>query len=334
MKEALLFNKQDELIQCSLCSHRCQLKPSQFGICGVRQNVGGVLFTIAYGELTASHCDPIEKKPFYHFLPGTQVFSIATIGCNFKCSFCQNWQISQASKNDNKPEGSKFTPEEIVIKAKQNKCMSIAYTYTEPTIFFEYALDTAKLARKEGLLNTFVTNGYMTEEALKMFSPFLDACNVDLKSFSEKFYQDFCGASLKPVLDSIKRMKEQGIWVEITTLVIPGENDSEKELSEIASFIAEIGKDIPWHLSRFHPDFNLIEKPVTSLEILIRAREIGKRCGLRYVYIGNVSGEEEITFCHNCGKPVIERYGFSIKNLNLKKGICLFCRSPIDGMFL
>jgi len=289
IKEAMLYEKLgDKKVQCNLCAHRCKVLPDRFGICGVRKNMDGKLHTLVYGDVIASHVDPIEKKPLYHFLPGSFSYSIATIGCNFKCPFCQNWQISQLSKRDEDAPGSQLKPEEVVREAKKNKCKSISYTYTEPTVFFEYAHDTAMLAKEAGLSNVFVTNGYMTEEALETIKPYLDAANVDLKSFREDFYKDMCQAHLQPVLDSIKTMKRLGIWVEITTLVVTGKNDSEDELRDIAGFIAGVDPCIPWHISRFHPDFKYLDARPTSLETLKKARAIGEEAGLEHIHLGNV----------------------------------------------
>ena len=331
-KEAMLYKKLDkENVRCSLCAHRCKISDEKYGICGVRKNEKGTLYTLVYGEVIASHVDPIEKKPLYHFLPGSKSYSIATIGCNFKCGFCQNWQISQASKKGKSPAGYKFKPEEIVREAKKNGCKSIAYTYTEPTIFFEYAFDTAKLAKKEGIKNIFVTNGYMTKEAIDKIKPFLDAANIDLKSFNDETYKKICGGSLMPVLESIAYMKKSGIWVEVTTLVVPGMNDNEKELEEIAEFIADTGKDIPWHISRFHPDYEY-EAPMTALSLLKATEEAGKKAGLKYIYLGNVL-EEGNTSCYNCSGTLIERSGYKIFNKNVENGKCVKCKSIIEGVW-
>jgi len=335
IKEALLYEVLDaQAVVCNLCSHRCRLSPDKFGICGVRQNREGKLITHVYGEVIAAHIDPIEKKPLYHFLPGSSSLSIATSGCNFCCSFCQNWQISQNSKGNKKDfSGRVLRPEEIVAIAKQEGCESISYTYTEPTVFFEYALDIARLASEAGLGNNFVTNGYMTREALETIHPFLDACNVDLKSFHEDYYRTLCGARLAPVLASIRSMRELNIWVEVTTLVVPGQNDSDQELTDIAAFIAEVDTDIPWHISRFHPDFQYLESQPTPIETLRRAYAIGKSQGLSYIYIGNVWGESEGTFCPSCGQKVIGRTGFSITKNQVQNGHCPFCRHKIAGIF-
>ncbi|MFH1996934.1 MAG: AmmeMemoRadiSam system radical SAM enzyme, partial [Candidatus Omnitrophota bacterium] len=253
-REAMLYKRlENGSVACDLCAHRCVITDGKFGICGVRQNSRGVLYTLVYAEAIADHVDPIEKKPFYHFLPGSNSYSIATVGCNFRCGFCQNWRISQASKRDGLGDGYELRPEKVVREAIRNRCASISYTYTEPTIFFEYAYDTARIAKEKGLYNTFVTNGFMTGEALRTIEPFLDACNVDLKFASDKQYRDICKGRLEPVLDSIRCMRQLGIWVEVTTLVVPGENDSHDDLTWFAGSIAGIDKMIPWHISRFHP---------------------------------------------------------------------------------
>lgn len=324
----------DKKVSCYLCHHYCQISPSKFGVCGVRENREGKLYTHVYGEVIAAHVDPIEKKPLYHFLPGTKSFSVATIGCNFHCPYCQNWQISQASKKERKNiPGQKLSPSEAVSTAQKHGCQSIAYTYTEPTVFYEYAYDTAKIAHEQGIANVFVTNGYMTEEALSTINPYLDACNVDLKSFRDKYYKEVCHARLQPVLDSIKFMKKLGIWVEITTLVIPGLNDGEEELKKIAQFIVEIDPNIPWHISRFHPHYNYSERPATSLQTLQKALTIGKDEGLTYIYIGNVLGESEHTSCPQCRKTLIRRTGFSVSENHLQDSSCPFCGTEIAGVF-
>lgn len=335
IQEAMLYQVvDDKKVHCFLCHHHCRIADSKLGVCGVRENREGTLYTHAYGEVISANIDPIEKKPLYHFLPGTSSFSIATAGCNFRCGFCQNWQISQISKRK-VPDlsGYQLSPEDIVVKAKETQCQSISYTYTEPTIFFEYAYDTAKLAKKEGLFNIFVTNGYMTSEALETINPYLDACNVDLKSFREDFYKKICHGHLEPVLDSIRLMRRLNIWVEITTLVIPDENDDEKELTDIARFIAEVDTGIPWHISRFHPDYQFTDSRATPLELLRKAYSIGKNEGLKFIYIGNLPGESLDTVCPHCHKPVIRRRGLSVKENNMKDSRCPHCGEPIAGVF-
>lgn len=337
MKEALLYKKLEENnVLCSLCAHRCRIAEDKFGICGVRQNVEGILYTHAYGRVIAAAVDPVEKKPLYHFLPGTASFSIATAGCNFRCGFCQNWQISQLHFSEPRAaiSGDDLSVEGIIDMAMRSRCQSISYTYTEPTIFFEYAYETAKAAKLKGLYNIFVTNGYMTKECLTMAGPYLDAANVDLKFFRDESYRNICGASLKPVLDSIRLMHKLGIWVEITTLVIPGENDSQEELKDIAGFIASIDKNIPWHVSRFHPDYNFARKTHTPPATLIKAQEIGYQCGLNFIYIGNISGPGNNTNCPHCKKLLIKREIFEVLEYNMKKGRCGFCNAKIPGVFI
>ena len=333
MKEAMLYEGlRDGKTHCYLCSHRCKISPGKFGLCGVRQNVDGKLYTLVYGDIIAAQVDPIEKKPLYHFLPGSTSYSIATIGCNFKCSFCQNWEISQLSKKDNKISGSGTKPSDIVKDALLADCKSISYTYTEPTVFFEYAYDTAVLARKKGLYNNFVTNGYMSIEAIETIKPYLDSANIDLKGFSEEFYQKFCQAHLGPVLESIRTMKKLGIWVEITTLIIPGQNDSEKDLKETAEFIASVGKEIPWHVSRFHPDYEYLDASPTPEETLNKAKAIGIQAGLRYIYLGNVS-EGNDTYCLGCKDLLIKRVGFDVVQNKIVDSKCPECRAKIAGVF-
>jgi len=335
IKEAMLYRSLEEgKVECFLCSHCCLIQPSKFGVCGVRENREGKLYTHVYGEVIAAHIDPIEKKPLYHFLPGTISFSIATVGCNFRCPFCQNWQISQVKKKDKTKSGEgQLSPENIVKEAKRQRCRSISYTYTEPTIFFEYAYDTAKLARSAGLANVFVTNGYMTPDALKTIQPYLDAANVDLKAFRDETYKKVCGARLEPVLESIRLMKELKIWIEVTTLVVPGMNDGEEELRSIARFIAWVSPKIPWHVSRFHPDYKFTQTGATPIETLRKAYSLGKEEGLEYIYIGNVWGESEDTVCSRCGRPLLRRSGFFIEENNLKDGKCSFCGNPVAGIF-
>ena len=332
-KEAMLYEKlKENSVECLLCGHNCKIPDSKYGFCGVRKNEKGTLFTYAYGEVIASHVDPIEKKPLYHFLPGSLAFSIATRGCNFRCGFCQNWEISQAREGPAPAGGHELKPEEVVREAKKNNCKSISYTYTEPTIFFEYAYDTAKIAKKEGLFNTFVTNGYMTIKALDTIKPYLDACNVDLKSFSDETYKKVCHGSLRPVLKSIRHMKKIGIWVEITTLLVPGMNDKEEELESIARFIASVGRETPWHISRFHPDYKFTNTIPTPLETLERAESIGKRFALKHIYMGNVAKETN-TFCPDCDKLLIARMGYSIGENNIRAGKCAGCGSVVEGVW-
>lgn len=346
MKEAVLYKKlPDKSVRCNLCSHRCLIRPGKRGICSVRENRDGTLYSLVYGLAMATNVDPIEKKPLFHFLPGTKSFSICTAGCNFRCEFCQNWQESQATKTlptipgikrlkfrESTIPGQKLSPQEIVKQAIETGCRSIAYTYTEPTIFFEYAADTAKLAKKEGLANVFVSNGYQTPETIEKMKGLIDAVNIDLKSFSDEFYKKVCGARLQPVLDSIKLMHKAGIWVEITTLIIPNQNDSSGELTQIARFLASIDVNIPWHISRFHPDYQMLDSQPTPLQTLEMAYQIGKKAGLNYVYLGNiVTKTGENTYCPKCGNLAIQRIGYEVEALGIdKNGCCEKCGENLN----
>jgi pyruvate formate lyase activating enzyme len=335
MKQAMFQEARDGgKVQCSLCSHRCLIPPGHRGICAVRENRNGVLYSLVYDKLIARNIDPIEKKPLFHFLPGSQSFSIATPGCNFRCKHCQNADISQLPRDhDGLIMGEAMAPELIVAAAQRSRCASISYTYTEPTIFFELAYDTAKLASAAGIRNVFVTNGYITPEALREIRPYLHAANIDLKGFTDDFYRTICGARLQPVLDSIRLYHEIGIWIEVTTLVIPDHNDGENELRGIAEFIRSVDRDIPWHVSRFHPTYKLTDKPRTPVKTLTRAREIGLEAGLRHVYEGNVPGEGEDTVCGKCGKTVLKRFGFTVEQNNVRAGVCRFCGAAIAGVW-
>ena len=335
MKEAYLYDKiEGEKVKCKLCSHRCVVAKGAKGVCKVRENRGGTLYTLVYGKAIAKNIDPIEKKPFFHFLPGSHSLSIATAGCNFRCSYCQNFDISQVVRDDGRIVGDNILPEDIVDDAIGYNSQSISYTYTEPTIFMEYAYDTACLAKEKGIRNNFVTNGYMTEESLRFFHPNLDAANVDLKAFTDEFYSEMCGGKLEPVLSSIREMKGMGVWVEVTTLLIPGKNDSPEELRQIAEFIKGVGEDIPWHVSRFYPTYRVNDIRPTSVEMLQKAREIGKEVGLRYVYTGNVPGDDgENTYCYSCGKVLVRRHGFKVLKNIIVDSKCPQCAATIDGVF-
>jgi pyruvate formate lyase activating enzyme len=334
MKKAMFYDKlENKKVQCKLCPHNCIIKENNKGICGVRQNLDSELYSLVYDKLDTMHIDPIEKKPLYHFFPGEKAMSIATMGCNFSCKFCQNANLSQSPKQ-NIIRGGNIPPEEIVKKTQNQNCKIIAYTYSEPTIFFELAYDTAKIANKNNIKNVFVTNGYINPKPLEKISPYLDAANIDLKCFSEEFYKKTCGGKLQPVLDSIKNYYKLGIWIEITTLLIPEQNDSPDEIKKIAEFIASIDKNIPWHISRFHPDYKMYDSKVTPIEKLRKAYEIGKKVGLNYIYLGNVPGDEhDNTYCSNCNKLLIKRSGFWISKNNLKKNQCKFCGEEVKGRF-
>jgi pyruvate formate lyase activating enzyme len=335
MKEAYLYEKRDlNRVRCLLCGHKCLIKEGGKGICGVRENQEGTLISLVYGKVVARHIDPIEKKPLFHFLPGSRSYSIATVGCNFRCLFCQNADISQMPADHNRIWGEDMGPEMIVEDATASRALTISYTYTEPTIYFELAMDTARAAVSKGLKNVFVTNGYMTKDCLKEIDPDLHGANVDLKSFSDTFYREQCGAKLEPVLQAITTMKEMGVWLEVTTLLIPGLNDSTEELRDLAKFLAGVDPNIPWHISRFHPTYRLTHIPPTSAEIIHRAREIGFDMGLKYVYTGNLPGDEgEKTRCHQCGALLIDRTGFMVRKNKIKNNLCPECGTTIPGVW-
>lgn len=334
--KALLWESHDESkVRCHLCSHRCLVKPGKRGLCGVRENQAGELHTRVYGQLVAQNIDPIEKKPLFHLYPGSRSYSVATVGCNFKCVFCQNADIAQMpSDRAGLIMGKPATPAEVVAAARAADCRTIAYTYTEPTVYFEFAYDTARLAKENGINNVFVTNGYMTAEAFDMVAPYLDAANVDLKAYTDDFYKHYCGARLEPVKETLVRMKQGGVMVEVTTLIIPGLNDDRALLEELAGFLAvELGPDTPWHISRFHPTYRLTDRGVTPEKALIAARRIGLAAGLHHVYIGNVPGSDgESTSCPGCERVVIERVGYQIRGYHLEDGRCTFCGTPADGV--
>jgi len=333
MKEALFYKKLDEnKVHCFLCAQHCRIEPGKRGKCGVRENCDGELRSLVYERVIAQNIDPVEKKPLFHFYPGSRTYSIATAGCNFRCLFCQNADISQSPREQGTIYGRKVPGRQVVEEAQRTGCASISYTYTEPTIFMEYALEVAQMAHRADLKNIFVSNGYMTREALDAIAPHLDAANVDLKAFSDRFYEEQCGAHLKPVLKTLEGMKKHGIWLEVTTLIIPGLNDNREELRELARFLFELGPEIPWHISRFHPTYMLTDRPPTPVETIRAAREIGIEAGLQYVYTGNVPGDEgENTYCHRCGSVLIERFGFSIKRRGIKAGNCAQCGMPMNG---
>jgi len=335
VKNASFYTKDaGAIVHCGLCPHRCRIKPGAVGTCGVRRNDGGALVSLVYGLTIAENVDPIEKKPLFHFLPGTTSFSIATAGCNLRCKHCQNADISQLPRDAGRVAGRPLPPEEVVRGALKAGCASISYTYTEPTIFFEYAHDTAVLANRAGLKNVFVSNGYTAAEPLRSIAPYLDAANIDLKSSTDAFYRKICGARLQPVLDTLKLYRELGIWLEVTTLVIPGENDSDEDLSGCAHFVADqLGRDVPWHVSAFRPTYLLTERPPTPPETLRRAQRIGLEAGLQFVYQGNIPGEGEETLCPGCGKIVIARYGYAVRANRLREGRCPDCGVAVPGVW-
>jgi len=329
--------RKENKVLCKACNQRCVLDVGDYGKCGIRKNENGDLYLTVYGLAAAFNIDPIEKKPLFHFLPGTEILSVGTVGCNFGCKFCQNFEISQYPQEHNyEVFGTTLMPETIVNIAKTRKIPSIAFTYNEPVVVFEYAYDTFKLAKQNGIKTVFVSSGYETKEAIDTIKPYLNAANIDLKAFTDRFYRKICGARLKPVLDSIEYTYKQGIWIEITTLIIPGENDSKEELRDIARFIASIDKNIPWHVSRFYPMYKMLDRPPTPIEKLKEAYEIGKEEGLNYVYVGNVLDEDrKSTYCPSCGFKVIDRTGYVGQYVtnHLVDGKCPKCNTPIAGVW-
>lgn len=359
MREARHYTRLDGgRVQCGLCPHDCVITDGGRGVCAVRYNSEGRLFTLVDDRVVARHLDPIEKKPLYHFHPGSASYSIATVGCSLRCNFCQNWEISQWPRDglprhlrdtekaaagdpvcprlvglEHQIPGEQVTPEEIVEAARDSGALSIAYTYTEPTIFYELAYATACLARERGLANVFVSNGYVNEAPQRELATVLDAVNVDLKFFRDDSYRRLSRIRLQPVLDAIRRYHELGVWLEVTTLVIPGVNDSDAELTDIASFIRALSPDIPWHISRFHAAFEMQNLPSTPVATLQRAAEIGARVGLRYVYKGNVPGQGgENTLCHRCGKRLVQRYGHHLLSNQVRRGACPDCGTSVAGV--
>ncbi|MDX1765106.1 MAG: AmmeMemoRadiSam system radical SAM enzyme [bacterium] len=334
MKEAMFYDKgPGKTVNCRLCSHRCEIKEGKRGICAVRENRHGILYSLVYGKLISQGVDPIEKKPLFHFLPGSFSFSIATVGCNFRCRHCQNATIAQMPRDLHQIIGEEVAPPAIVEAALRQNCQSISYTYTEPTIFFEYAYDTARRARGAGLRNVFVSNGYMTGDAADCIAPYLDAINIDLKGL-DPFYKKICGARLQPVVDSIRHMHRLGVWVEVTTLVIPEENDSNETLENLAEIIAEVDPSIPWHISAFQPSYQMTDKPRTPAATIERARAIGIKAGLEYVYVGNLPlPDGETTMCPQCDERVVERIGYSVIQEQLVDGQCGRCRHEINGVW-
>jgi pyruvate formate lyase activating enzyme len=330
--EAILWTAlSGEKVQCNACAHRCIIAEGKYGLCGTRKNINGSLFTNVYEFPLAVHVDPIEKKPLFHFLPGSRSLSIGTAGCNFRCSFCQNYDISQM--RGDQIFGRHTSIQSLLEQAEMSYCKSIAYTYNEPVVFLEFLLDLSVEAHKRGLKNVYISNGFETKETLKLLAGKIDAMNIDLKAFSEKFYQKQCKGKLAPVLDTIRRAAEMGIWLEITSLIIPGENDTDKEIRQMASFIASVSKKIPWHLSRFFPAFQMTDKPPTPLSRLEAARRIGKEEGLQNIYVGNVPHETNTTYCPHCGKALITRNIYTLTNNDLVDGHCPSCGASIAGIF-
>ena len=324
-------------VRCVLCAHRCLVRDGRQGICGVRENRDGGLVSLVYGELVAAHLDPIEKKPLYHVLPGTTAFSIATMGCPFRCGFCQNWEIAQAPHEGLAPSTLRMTPEEVVDEAMRSGAASIAYTYVEPTIFVEYLLDVARLARRAGLLNVLVTNGYLTPESIAEIAPWIDAANVDLKGFDDAVYRRICGARLAPVLDTLVGLRAAGVWLEVTTLLIPGHTDDPDGLAQLTRWIArELGPETPWHVSRFFPAYRFAHIPATAVESIRAAARLGHDAGLAHVYPGNLGAnagaEDGVTRCAGCGEALIVRARYQILEDELLDGACPGCGRRLAGI--
>ena len=336
MKEALFYRLEKEnQVVCGLCNHHCHIKDGKRGICGVRENRNGKLYSLVYGKIVSEGVDPIEKKPLFHLLPGSRSYSISTVGCNFQCLHCQNYQISQYPQmHEQAIVGEDRSAEDIVSRAEKTECLSISYTYVEPTIFYEFAYDCAVAAHERGIKNTFVSNGYMAPEVTRHLAPVLDGINIDIKAFTEDFYHKVCKARLAPVLDNVRLMHELGVWVEVTTLIIPGLNDSEKEFREIARFIKSVDPAMPWHVTAFYPTYKMTDRKSTPVSSLRLARDIGLDEGLRFVYEGNIPGEGgENTYCPGCGSEIIKRYGYLIRDNKLKNGHCTVCRKKIEGIW-
>ena len=320
-------------IKCRLCPRRCELSPGDSGFCRARKNLDGVLYTLGYASPCAVHVDPIEKKPLFHFMPKSYAFSIASAGCNLRCKFCQNWEISQVSPEET--ENYYAPPERLPAMAKESGCLSLAYTYSEPTSFYEYMLDTAKAARTAGIKNVYHSNGFINPAPLKELCRHMDGANVDLKGFTDKYYGDMCEAELGPVLESLKNIKRSGVWLEITNLTIPGYNDDPKTVRAMAGWIAsELGPETPLHFSRFFPLYKLTSVPPTPVETLVRSRDVAMKAGLEFVYIGNVPGHEgENTYCPKCRKLLVRRSGFSVLEENIKGGKCYSCGRKVAGVW-
>jgi len=332
--EARYYKKlPNQTIQCQLCPRKCRIGDVERGYCGVRENHQGTYYTLVYGNPCAIHIDPIEKKPFFHFLPQSSAFSLSTAGCNFACKFCQNWQLSQS-----RPEQTNnydLPPEKIVQITKEKRCSIIAYTYGEPVVFYEYMLDICKLGRKVGIKNVIISNGYITQEPMEELCLYLDAVKIDLKAITNKFYQQICDGRLEPVLKTLKLLKKLGMWFEIVYLVIPTLNDKKEEFKELACWIKEnLGIFVPVHFSRFYPQYLLTNLPPTPIKSLEEARNICLEIGLKYVYIGNVPGHSgENTYCHKCNKMLIHRMGYTIVENEIKSGKCRFCGEKIPGVW-
>ncbi len=334
VKEARYYKKLKELkVECQLCPKECSVADLERGYCGCRENRGGTYYTLVYSRPCALHVDPIEKKPLFHYLPGTKAFSLATVGCNMECKFCQNWNISQF-----RPEQVKayyVPPQKVVELSKKYECPTIAYTYSEPVVFYEYMYDIAALAKSKKIGSVIISNGYIQPEPLKALCQQLTGVKIDLKAFTEKFYKEYCSGELKPVLDTLVLLKKIGIWFEIVVLLIPNLNDEPSEIDQMTKWIkTELGPDVPVHFTRYYPTYKITNIPPTPVKTLERAQEIAKKNGLHYAYVGNVPGHPgEHTYCPKCGKKVIERTGFKILQNNINQGRCTFCKEEIAGVW-
>ncbi|MEA3335720.1 MAG: AmmeMemoRadiSam system radical SAM enzyme [Chloroflexota bacterium] len=338
-KEATLYKKlKKSYVQCTACEHFCAIEPGGMGKCGIRRNYDGALYLMVYGQAAALHVDPIEKKPLYHFLPTRSILSLGTVGCNFQCQFCQNWSISQAGDKvePGYAGGEQAMPEDLVSFCQRRNIPMLAYTYNEPAVFFEYACDTARLAHQNGIRNVFVSSGFESMDALMEIEPYLDAINIDLKAFNDRFYREVCGTRLAPVKRNIEHIVHHtDIWIEITTLLIPGLNDSEPELREMAAWLVSVSPDLPWHISAFHPAYKMLDRPRTPHGSLVRAWEIGKDAGLNYVYVGNVHDRDrESTLCPQCGERLISRSWYRVTAHWRRPGECHGCGARIPGIWV
>jgi len=334
VQKALYWNSvKNKAVQCQLCPRFCIIKQNETGNCKVRENVNGTLYSLVYGKACSSYIDPIEKKPLYHFLPSSNAYSISTAGCNLHCKHCQNWTISQASPEN--VSSLDLSPKTVVENALSGNCKSIAYTYTEPTVFYEYVLDTAKIAKKKGIKNVIVSNGFINKKPLIELCKYIDAANIDLKSISEKFYVDICEARLQPVLETLKILKEKKVWLEIANLIIPTLNDKESDIKKLIAWIKNnLGVDTPLHFSAFYPTYKLLHISPTKPEVLIKARKLALKAGLNFVYTGNIlDNEGSTTFCPSCRKPIIMRKGFYVIENKLNKGKCPHCNEKIPGVW-
>ncbi|HET7732670.1 MAG TPA: AmmeMemoRadiSam system radical SAM enzyme [Paludibacter sp.] len=328
--QEVLSNK---VIRCHICPHNCLIHENKTGLCHTRINIGGELYTTAYGNPCSVSMDPIEKKPLFHFFPASKIYSLATAGCNFRCLNCQNWQISQTSPQE--IDHADLMPEELVHQALRHGSDMIAFTYTEPTVFYEYMFDTAKAARAKGIKTVLISNGFINPAPLLQLCPYLSAANIDLKCFSDEVYRRLAGGRLQPVLDTLKTLRENGVWLEITNLVIPGYSDSPEMMKDMCEWLVGNGfASTPLHFSRFFPTFNLPDVPPTDKNVLIKAKEIAQNSGMKYVYIGNLPGlHEENTYCPSCKKMLVERVGFAVTENNIRNGKCSFCGETIEGVW-